>query len=67
MLLLFHAGEHYRDFTLPTLPQRIKWRLFLDTAAESPHDVYPGLDGPPPSRGRIRLERDSMAVFVSSK
>ncbi len=67
VLMLFHAGGQAREFTLPSLPQRIKWQLFLDTGAESPHDVYPVLDGPPPNRGRMRLERQSMAVFVSGK
>ncbi len=67
VLMLFHAGHQAREFTLPSLPQRIKWQLFLDTGAESPHDVYPALDGPPPAHGRMRLERQSMAVFVSSK
>ena len=45
-----------------------RWRLFLDTAAAPPYDVYPDLDGPPPPRSRrLTLSYRSMCVFVADK
>jgi isoamylase len=66
VLMLFHAGSDARHFLLP-LPARGKnWRLFVDTAAESPKDIYPDLDGPPPPvNGIVTLEARSMQVFVA--
>ncbi len=48
VLMLFHAGTEARHFILPLSARGIFWRLFLNTAAETPDDIYPALDGPPP-------------------
>ena len=64
VLVLLHSGPQPRDFVLPKLPKKIRWRLFIDTAAESPSDIYPELDGPAPA-GRVRLDHHSMVCYVS--
>jgi len=66
VLMLFHSGPAPRDFVLPKVPKRIRWRTFVDTMQESPHDVYPNFDGPPaPASGRVRLDHHSLLCFVS--
>ncbi len=66
LLMMFHAGTHPKIFTIPSLAQKIPWRLFVDTAADSPSDIYPQLDGPPaPADARVRLEGRSMVVFIA--
>ena len=64
--MLFHAGTDARHFMLPPPARGIAWRLFVDTAAESPADIYPALDGPPPpANGIVTLEARSMQVYVA--
>ena len=66
MLMLFHAGADARHFTLPPAARELPWRQFIDTAAISPQDVYPELDGPPPPANDIvTLEARSLVVYVA--
>ena len=66
VLILSHAGLDARDFVLPPICREIPWRLFVDTAANSPADVYPGLDGPAPApNGVIPVEPRSLVCFVA--
>jgi glycogen operon protein len=66
VLMLFHAGTDARHFLLPSVARDIQWRLFVDTAADSPHDIHPNLDGPSlPDNGVVTLEPRSMKVFVA--
>jgi glycogen operon protein len=66
LLMLFHAGTEPRQFTLPELVRSIAWKLFLNTAAKSPDDVFPMLDGPPPPLGgRMMLESRSLVCYVA--
>jgi glycogen operon protein len=66
LLLFCHADPEPREFTFPEPARIIPWRLFIDTAAQSPEDIYPELDGPiPPSPGVIRLESRSMICYVA--
>ena len=66
VLMLFHAGADARHFTLPPPARGIAWRLFVDTAAVSPDDVYPALDGPPPrANDVVTLEPRSLMVYVA--
>jgi glycogen operon protein len=67
VLVMYHAGAEPREFTIPSLPRPIAWRVFLDTHHESPRDVYPGLDGPQFAPfGRVQLEHHSVMAFVST-
>ena len=65
--MMFNAGIEPQQFVIPAATSRIAWRKFIDTAADSPADIYPSLDGPPPPpRGRLLLEDHSMLVFIAS-
>jgi len=66
ILMFCHAGEEPREFQIPQIARHFPWRLFLDTAAASPSDIYPNLEGPPPARnGVVLLESRSMVVYVA--
>lgn len=66
VMMFVHAGSLPREFKLPQLARREPWRLFLNTAAESPFDVFPDLDGPsPPDGGKLVVPARSMLCFVS--
>ena len=64
--MFIHAGTDSRHFILPTPARGIAWRLFLNTAADSPEDIYPSLDGPPLAQnGIVTMEARSLAVYVA--
>ncbi|MEN6450917.1 MAG: glycogen debranching protein GlgX [Thermoguttaceae bacterium] len=66
VLMLMHAGTDARHFILPPLARNYPWRLFLNTAAESPADIYPSLDGPAASpNGIVPMEARSMVVYIA--
>jgi isoamylase len=65
VLMLIHAGADSRHFVLPPVVRTIDWRMFVNTAAESPCDVYPSLDGPAPTNGVVTMEARSMIVYVA--
>lgn len=67
VMLLIHAGWAPRHFTLPKLAEGVKWRLFVNTAAESPADIYPDADGPPPLDGRLTLVERSLMCYVAEE
>ncbi|HEY6563543.1 MAG TPA: hypothetical protein VIY86_03555, partial [Pirellulaceae bacterium] len=66
VLLLFNADDVSRHFVLPALARAETWRLFVDTAMEPPHDIFPDADGPtPPPSGRIKLMERSLRCYVA--
>ena len=66
VLILFHGGFAPRDFHLPQAARGIAWRLFVDTSAATPKDIYPACDGPaPPARGKLTLAERSLVCYVS--
>jgi len=66
VLILMHAGNEPRRMTIPHIVQPYQWRQFIDTAAESPADVYPELDGPaPPPDGIVAMEGRSLVCYVA--
>jgi glycogen operon protein len=67
VLLICHAGLEARPFHLPDVARGLPWRLFVNTAAEPPQDIYPDLDGPePPSGGVIPLDPRSLVCYVAA-
>jgi isoamylase len=67
VLLLVNATHEPREFILPPVAKGTLWRLFIDTAAAPPYDVYPDQDGPPPPRSRrLTLSFRSLCCFVSA-
>ena len=66
VLILMHAGSDPRQFLIPYVVRNFPWRRFIDTAAESPADVFPELDGPPPpATGLVELEGRSLVCYVA--
>jgi isoamylase len=68
VLLLVNATGSPREFILPPVAKGTQWRLFIDTAADAPSDVYPEYDGPPPPRSRrLTLSYRSLCCFIEAK
>ena len=66
MLMLNPIGQP-RDYWLPEFVRAIRWRQFINTAAEPPDDIYPDLNGPPPPlQGPIKLAERSLVCYVAS-
>jgi glycogen operon protein len=64
MFLVNATGQSLR-FILPPVAKRTDWRLFIDTGADPPHDVYPELDGPsPPLFQNLRLSHHTFRCYV---
>jgi glycogen operon protein len=67
IMLLLHAGEGPRAFTVPATMRSITWRRFIDTAAAPPFDIFPEINGPPlPATGKVELEGRSLVCFVAA-
>ncbi|HEX4128720.1 MAG TPA: glycogen debranching protein GlgX [Pirellulales bacterium] len=68
VMIILHGGTLERTFRLPAVARTIGWRLFLDTGAASPDDVYPDLDGPAPGPdGTTLLVDHSLKCYVSTE
>ncbi len=66
VLILVNVGENPSEFVLPAKARSFDWRLLVDTAAESPQDVFPEGDGPPlPRRRKIKLAGRSLVAYVA--
>jgi glycogen operon protein len=67
VLLMCHAGFDPCRFVIPSNVRHLAWQTFINTGVKSPGDIYPNLDGPPPSPdGVVTLEARSLACFVAS-
>ena len=67
ILLMLHAGTEPHSFVVPPVARGEPWRLFVDTAAKSPEDVYPELNGPQPAAdATVMLEARSLKCFVAA-
>ncbi|WP_182869085.1 glycogen debranching protein GlgX [Rhodopirellula sp. JC639] len=68
LVMMFNSTGEDRTQQLPAVGRGMKWNLFLDTAADSPKDIYPELNGPmPPSNRAVDMPCHSLKVFVSGK
>lgn len=66
VLILFNPSSDTHLFQLPEQTRGQRWRLFVDTSAISPGDVYPNLDGPEsPANRQVSMPYRSTKVFVS--
>ena len=64
IMMLFHNGVSRREFSIPPEFRHLPWRLFVDTAAESPQDILP--NGPlAPRDGSLILQERSMMVCIA--
>jgi len=67
VLVCLHAGPHSQAFCLPPAARKVEWTLFIDTAANSPGDVFPEFDGPRLDTSRcFELISKSLRCYVSS-
>ncbi|MCL2347369.1 MAG: glycogen debranching protein GlgX [Planctomycetaceae bacterium] len=46
VLIICHAGTEKQEFRFPEAVKKLRWRLFVDTSAQPPKDIYPEYDGP---------------------
>ncbi|MCC9609202.1 glycogen debranching protein GlgX [Blastopirellula sp. JC732] len=68
VLLVMNATASPAQFILPPVAKATSWRMFVDTAAEPPADVYPDLNGPrPPASGKFIMPERSMRVYVAAR
>jgi hypothetical protein len=65
LFLICHAGFDPIEFVPPTVARAFPWTLFINTAAKSPDDIYPALDGPRPTGPTITVESHSLVCFVA--
>ncbi len=67
VLLLINPTQENREFIFPAIAKGTRWRLFLDTAAQAPADIYPEVNGPvPPRSRRMNILNRSMRVYVAA-
>lgn len=68
VLLLLNGSPAPQQFILPPVAKGTSWRMFVDTAASSPSDVYPDLNGPrPPASGKFVMPERSVRIYVASR
>ncbi len=68
VLLLMNGSASPQQFILPPVAKGTSWRMFVDTAASSPSDVYPDLNGPrPPAAGKFVMPERSVRIYVASR
>ena len=65
VMIMLHAGDEPHRFVVPPAAANLNWRLFVDTAAEPPDDIYPDADGPAPGHEPIVLENHSLRCYVA--
>jgi isoamylase len=62
---MLHAGREPQLFAVPQIAAELNWRLLVDTAAESPNDIYPDADGPPPGAQPLVLAAHALRCYVA--
>ena len=68
VLLMINSSNQGCRFMLPAIAKSKTWRLFVDTAAESPNDIFENLDGPELSKSLSHtLPSKSLAVYVAEQ
>ncbi|MCL2742247.1 MAG: glycogen debranching protein GlgX [Planctomycetaceae bacterium] len=66
VLMMLHGGWEPRDFSFPAVCHNYSWRLFVDTAAAAPLDIFPEKNGPKPDLNKpLRMGPLSMKVFLA--
>ncbi len=70
ILAMFNPSSYPQTFYFPMAAKTTQtaWRLFVDSSADSPYDVYPDYDGPAPYVDEpILLLEKTTKVFVAPK
>jgi glycogen operon protein len=50
---------------MPKAAANLKWRLFIDTAAEAPDDIHPDADGPELTNEPVLLDGHTLRCYVA--
>lgn len=65
LVMMFNSTGQEREFVMPVFATGSRWNLFVDTAAESPADIFPELNGPMPSlQTKVHMPHHSLKIFV---
>ena len=68
VLIFLHAGSENQQFFVPDPARRFSWRLFIDTAAEPPGDIYRHAVGPRIDASKpMLLPHHSLRCFVAER
>ena len=68
ILILINSNSESRNFVVPPVARSNRWRLFIDTAAKSPGDIFPDGDGRRmPNNGRLTLLDRSLRCYVAER
>ena len=67
LILVVHAGHEPREFIFPKVAERLKWRLLIDTEAETPNDIYPQYDGPLLTQNKVLLDHHSLKCYIEDR
>jgi glycogen operon protein len=65
ILIMLHASDDSREFRMPKAAVNLKWRLFIDTAAEAPDDIHPEADGPELTNEPVLLDGHTLRCYVA--
>ncbi len=66
LLFLLNSTSEPQDFVLPAIARSFRWKMFVDTAAKSPGDIFPEADGPSLDfQQRHSLSYRSSRVYVA--
>jgi hypothetical protein len=64
-MIMLHAGCQPQRFVVPQPASNLSWRQFIDTSAESPHDIYPDGNGPLLGKEPLTLEHHTLHCYVA--
>jgi glycogen operon protein len=65
VMVMLHSGNSPQEFVAPPSARSLKWRLFIDTAAASPDDIYPDADGPQLGAEPVLLDAKTLRCYVA--
>jgi glycogen operon protein len=66
VMIFMHSGHQSQEFVVPEKVRALPWKTFIDTAAPTPTDVYPAVDGPPlPKDMRLNLIHHTLVCYVA--
>jgi glycogen operon protein len=65
--LILNAYWEPLSFELPKLPSGDRWRLWIDTARESPHDIVPWQEAPTVSDDTYRADARSVVMLFTTE
>jgi glycogen operon protein len=66
ILLMFNSSSAGCRFLIPAIAKSKAWRLFIDTAMDTPNDIYPEFDGPLLAKsGSHTMPFKSLAVYIA--